>query len=127
MTHTTVRRVLRRSREQGIQYETKGKPRGRKPGAQWTLDDRRGLTEGGVNVEKLLAFLDARIRDAHHKVFLILDTLKVHHSKLVSKWVEARKDKIELVFSPAYSPDVNPDEHLNADLKQGIGSKVPVR
>ncbi|GAB6276147.1 MAG: hypothetical protein SAMD01599839_06870 [Rectinema sp.] len=41
--------------------------------------------------------LDALIRDAHHKVFLILDNLKVHHSKLVTEWVEARKDKIELV------------------------------
>lgn len=38
MTHTTVRRVLRRSREQGIQYATKGKLRGRKPGAQRRLD-----------------------------------------------------------------------------------------
>lgn len=39
MTHTTVRRVLHRLQEQGIQYATKGKPRGRKPGAQRTLDN----------------------------------------------------------------------------------------
>lgn len=69
------------------------------------------IVEGGVNVEKFLAFLDALIRDAHHKVFLILDNLKVHHSKLVTEWVEARKDKIELVFLPAYSPDLNPEEN----------------
>lgn len=45
--------------------------------------------------------MDGLIRDAQHKVFRILDNLKVHY--------------------------LNPDEHRNADLKQGIGSKVPVR
>ena len=41
--------------------------------------------------------------------------------------MEAKRDKIELVFLPAYNPDLNPDEHFNADLKQGIRSKFPVR
>ncbi len=28
---------------------------------------------------------------------------------------------------PSYSPELNPEERLNADLKQAIGKKVPVR
>ncbi len=61
------------------------------------------------------------------KVFLILDNLWVHHSKPVKAWVEERKDKIELFYLPSYSPELNPEEHLNADLKQAMGKKVPVR
>lgn len=28
---------------------------------------------------------------------------------------------------PSYSPELNPEERLNADLKYAIGSKVPAR
>jgi transposase len=41
--------------------------------------------------------------------------------------VETHKDKIELFYLPSYSPELNPEERLNADLKQAIYSKVPVR
>jgi hypothetical protein len=30
-------------------------------------------------------------------------------------------------YPPSYSPELNPDERLNADLKHAIGTKVPVR
>ena len=60
------------------------------------------------------------IKDNPIKIFLILDNLRVHHSKLVKEWVEANKDKIELFFLPSYSPEKNPDEYLNCDLKQGL-------
>ena len=35
------------------------------------------------------------IRDAEKKVFLILDNLRVHHSKDVQKWLEKHKDRID--------------------------------
>jgi hypothetical protein len=41
----------------------------------------------------------------------------VHTSKAVAQWVEERPDKIELVFLPPYSPEVNPVEYLNNDVK----------
>jgi hypothetical protein len=50
-------------------------------------------------------------------VHLILDNLPTHHSKVVKEWAEKRKDKIELHYLPSYSPDLNPDEYLNCDLK----------
>jgi transposase len=30
-------------------------------------------------------------------------------------------------YLPSYSPELNPEERLNADLKQAVGKKVPVR
>jgi transposase len=75
----------------------------------------------------LIEFLQALIKDAGKKVFLILDNLRVHHSKLVKAWVAERKDQIELFYLPSYSPQLNPEERLNADLKQEMGKRVPVR
>ena len=51
----------------------------------------------------------------------------MHHSKPVKAWAAERKDKIELFYLPSYSPELNPEERLNADLKQAIYTKVPVR
>jgi hypothetical protein len=77
--------------------------------------------------EKLIEFLQALIKDAGKKVFLILDNLRVHHSKVVKAWAAERKDQIELFYLPSYSPQLNPEERLNADLKQEMGKRVPVR
>jgi transposase len=85
------------------------------------------IIDEAFNSDKLIEFLEALIKDAGRKVFLILDNLRVHHSKPVKAWVEERKDRIELFYLPSYSPELNPEERLNADLKQAIGSKVPVR
>ena len=38
-----------------------------------------------------------------------------------------REDQIELFYLPSYSPQLNPEERLNADLKQEMGKRVPVR
>jgi len=51
----------------------------------------------------------------------------VHHSKLVKAWRAERQEQIELFYLPSYSPQLNPEEWLNADLKQEIGWRVPVR
>jgi len=85
------------------------------------------IIDEAFNSDKLIEFLEALIKDADRKVFLILDNLRVHHSKPVKAWAEARKDKIELFYLPSYSPELNPEERLNANLKHAIGTKVPVR
>lgn len=78
---------------------------------------RFAFHEGAINSERFIAFLEALIADAGRKVFLIVDNLKVHHSKPVKAWVAERTDQIELVYLPSYSPQANPDEYLNRDLK----------
>ena len=75
----------------------------------------------------LIKFLSRLIKDSDHKILLILDNLRVHHSKRVQAWLEERKDQIELFFLPSYSPELNPDEYLNGDLKKRIRSGVPAR
>jgi transposase len=34
---------------------------------------------------------------------------------------------MEVFYLPSYSPHLNPKERLNADLKQAMGKRVPVR
>ena len=90
--------------------------------ARWMIID------DAFNSERLIEFLDALIKDeGKKKVFLILDNLRVHHSKPVKKWVAEHAEKIELFYLPSYSPELNPEERLNADLKHAMGSKVPAR
>ena len=85
------------------------------------------IVEESFNADKLIEFLAALVKDADRKVFLILDNLRVHHSKLVKAWLVDKKDRIEIFYLPSYSPELNPDERLNADLKYAIGSKVSAR
>lgn len=85
------------------------------------------IIDDAFDSEKLIEFLQALIKDAGKKVFLILDNLRVHHSKIVKAWVAERIDQIELFYLPSYSPQLNPEERLNADLKQEMGKRVPVR
>jgi transposase len=75
----------------------------------------------------LLKFLSRLIMDVEKKVFLILDNHRVHHSKIVNKWLEAHREEIELFYLPPYAPEYNPDEYLNGDLKKRIRSGLPSR
>ena len=85
------------------------------------------IIDEAFNAEKLIEFLCALIKDSKRKVFLILDNLRVHHSKLVKAWVAERSSRIELFYLPSDSPELTPEERLNADLKHAIGSNVPAR
>jgi hypothetical protein len=66
------------------------------------------------------------IKDSKKKVFLIVDNLRVHHSAPVKEWVELNKERIALLYLPSYSPERNPDEYLNGDLKSALGRKAPL-
>jgi len=76
-----------------------------------------------MNSDRFIEFLKQLIKNSDQKIFLILDNLRVHHSHIVKDWVLKNKEKIELFFLPAYSPEKNPDEYLNCDLKQGLSAK----
>lgn len=77
-----------------------------------------------MNSKRLITFMKRLIKDTGRKVYLILDNLKVHHSHLVSGWLEKHKDKIEVFYLPSYSPELNPDEYLNNSLKGRVHSGV---
>ena len=88
---------------------------------RWTI------LKQAMNADLLIEFLQRMARDAPRKVFLILDNLPAHHAPSVAAWLEQHRDRIEVFFLPGYSPELNPDELLNADLKQAITKQAPVR
>jgi transposase len=67
------------------------------------------------------------IQDATGKVFLIWDNLPVHRAQAVRGWLAERTEQIEVFYLPSYSPELNPDEGLNADLKHAVTRKPPAR
>ena len=85
------------------------------------------LFEGTMNADILIDFMMRLVNGSKKKIFLILDNLKVHHAKPVKEWLEKHKAMIEVFYLPAYSPELNPDEYLNCDLKKGVHSGKPAR
>jgi transposase len=67
--------------------------------------------------EVFIDFLGRLIRFGKRKVYLIVDRHPVHMSEAVAQWVERYQDRIRLIHLPAYSPELNPGEYLNQDVK----------
>ena len=83
------------------------------------------VVEGRMNADILIDFCERLIRSAERKVYLILDNLRVHHAKVFKAWLAEHEDEIEVFYLPSYSPELNPDEYLNCDLKAGVHSGKP--
>ncbi len=76
------------------------------------------------NADIMLDFLRRLIRQIPQKVFLIVDQHPVHLSAKVKHWLERHEDRIRLFLLPSYSPELNPDELLNHDVKaNAVGRK----
>lgn len=43
---------------------------------------------------------------------MVLDNVRYHHAKLLKPFLEKNKHRIELLFLPPYSPDLNPMERI---------------
>ena len=85
------------------------------------------LYKDNMNSDKLIDFMRRLVRDSKKKVFLILDNLRVHHSKKVQAWLEKHNDEIEVFYLPPYAPEYNPGELINSDLKRAVGKKASPR
>lgn len=71
-------------------------------------------------------FLRRLVRHATQKVYLIVDGHPVHRSRLVKRWLAEHADVIRMFRLPPYSPDLNPDELLNQDVKSNaLGRQRP--
>jgi transposase len=76
------------------------------------------LFTGSFTAAVFIDFLGWLLRDSGgQKVHLIVDGQPVHRAKLVSTWVGRHGERIELHFLPGYSPELNPVEVLNQDVK----------
>src|SRR4051795_12546500 len=85
------------------------------------------VLDGAVKAPSLIRFLGRLIEEANGKVFLIWDNLPVHRARAVQDWLAERPEQIEVFSLPSYSPELNPDEGLNADLKHAVTRKPPAR
>ncbi len=125
---------VRNSNQHGRSYSPKGKTPVKKSMAKrFSVNMISTVTNKGkvqfmiysdnMNADRLIKFMEQLIKNKKQKIFLILDNLRVHHSKIVKQWVEKNKEKIEIFYLPSYSPEKNPDEYLNCDLKYGLSDK----
>src|SRR3712207_9394228 len=85
------------------------------------------VVDGAVKAPDLVRFLRRLVRDARRKAFLILDRLQAHRARLTRDWLAEHRAEIEVHYLPPYSPELNPDEGVNADLKQAGPRRAPAR
>ena len=82
--------------------------------------------EQSFTVSVFLQFLKRHIRLGKRRIVLIVDRHPVHRSAMVTKWLAQNTAKIQMHFLPAYSPELNPDELLNQDVKSNaLGRRRP--
>jgi transposase len=82
--------------------------------------------EQEFTVKVFRRFLKRLVRLAKGRIFLIVDRHPVHRSAVIAKWVARNESKIRMFFLPAYSPELNPDELLNQDVKSNaLGRRRP--
>lgn len=82
--------------------------------------------EQEFTVKVFLRFLKRLLRLARRRIFLIVDRHPVHRSSTIAKWLARHEAKIRMFFLPAYSPELNPDELLNQDVKSNaLGRRRP--
>lgn len=78
--------------------------------------------KGAMNDALFLVFLGRLLRTTTKKILLITDHLKAHKDDRVNEWVEAHQDRIQLFYLPKYSPEMNPVEYLNNDMKATVNA-----
>jgi transposase len=83
--------------------------------------------EGGFNVHIMITFLDRLVRHLDRKIHLIVDGHPSHRAHLLRDWLAQRAERIEMHFLPGYSPELNPVELLNADLKHHVTARTSPR
>jgi transposase len=82
------------------------------------------LFVGSFTGAVFIDFLGRLLRDCGgRKVHLIVDGHPVHRAKAVSAWVGRHGGRIELHVLPGYSPELNPVELLNHDVKANAAGR----
>jgi transposase len=82
--------------------------------------------EGSMNAERFIEFLHSVLHDVDTPVFLVVDGSSVHRAKIVKEYVASTGGRLELFFLPPYSPELNPDEWVNKNVKHDrIARAVP--
>lgn len=80
-----------------------------------------------LNAELFVVFLESFMKCQTGKVFLVVDGHPAHKAKLVQRYVQSLKGRLELHFLPPYAPDLNPDEFVWSHMKTNGVSKKPLK
>jgi hypothetical protein len=75
---------------------------------------------GSMKGARFISFLEQLSRECAGKAYVITDRHSGHDCEEVWDWVDGHHDRVELYFLPRRSPELNPDEYLNNDLKGNV-------
>jgi transposase len=129
---------MRSDHQTGRSYAPKGEtPIVKKTGQRFSINmisaiSNRGhlqfmIINGKFNSEVFQTFLQQMIKYSRHKIYFVTDGHPAHKTKKLNKWLAENKNKIEVFFLPPYSPELNPQEYVNQDVKTNvIGKKRPI-
>lgn len=129
---------LRSQHTAGKSFGSKGKtPVLKKTGNRFYLNEISAISnqghlvfmvvDGNFNGLVFLHFLNKLVKSFNKKVFLIADSHPVHLGKKISEWLLVHSQQIEMFPLPAYSPELNPVEYFNQDLKTNVAGKARPR
>jgi len=91
-------------------------------------DLRFMVVEGTVKSDVFIQFLKRLLAgNQKSKVFVVVDGHPTHRSKAVKEFIAFSGGEIELFYLPPYSPELNPDELVWNNLKNGIVGKASVK
>ncbi len=83
--------------------------------------------DGKLNAESFVEFLKNFMKGQRGKLFLVLDGLAVHKSKVVENYLAGLSGRLEIHPLPPYCPDLNPDEFVWSHMKNNGVSKKPLK
>lgn len=125
---------MRSDHTAGRSYAPKGKtPVIKKTGKRFSLNmisaiSNKGhlqfmVIDGSFNSDVFQDFLKRMIRYSKKKIYYITDGHPAHKTKKLNAWLAENKKRIEVFFLPPYSPELNPQEYVNQDVKTNIIGK----
>jgi len=129
---------MRSDHQAGKSYAPKGEtPVIKKTGQRFSLNmisaiSNKGhlqfmILDGRFNGEVFKTFLKQMIKYSRQKIYFVTDGHPAHKTKMLNEWLVENKDRIEVFFLPPYSPELNPQEYVNQDVKTNIiGKKRPI-
>jgi len=82
------------------------------------------IFEGAMNVDIFKDFIVRLTKESSTQIFLVVDNLRVHHAKCLESWLKEHEKEVRLFYLPSYSPELNPDEYLNRDLKATMAEQA---
>lgn len=85
------------------------------------------IIDGRFNSEVFETFLKRLIKYSKQKVIFVTDRHPAHRTKKLKDWLSKNTNKLEVFFLPPYSPELNPQEYVNQDVKTNIiGKNRPI-